>query len=284
MESLTLERGTQASLFFERLPRKPYCADDFSNGLKIRPKALAIQRRHVQYNTPAQVAYLCFDVDKNRAHESWFDANLPAPSLTVQNPANGHAHLLYALKAPISRTVASRQKPLRFLAALEEGMRIKLGADPGFTGLMCKTPHHEAWRTFEPVFEAIYDLGDLAEWVTLPTKPPKRLGIRTGLGRNVEMFDRCRFWAYRWLGEYKTTGQFERWEQVVLNQCDKYNDFTSPLPRSEVRATAKSIAKWTWTKYTGRMADNDFSKLQAVRANRPRKISLKKIQEIDDGA
>ncbi|MFM6960842.1 MAG: replication initiation protein, partial [Schleiferiaceae bacterium] len=149
MEELSLERGQQASLFFERLPFKPYCVDDFGDGLKIRGRGEAVKRRHVQYNTPAKVAYLCFDVDKDRAHEAWFDANLPAPSLVVQNPANGHAHILYAIKTPVCRTNAARLKPLRYLAAVEEGLRAKLGADEGFAGLMCKTPHHTAWRTFE---------------------------------------------------------------------------------------------------------------------------------------
>ena len=285
MEELLLERGKNASLFFERLPFKPYCADDFGDGLAIRGKSEAVKRRHVQYNAPAKVAWLCFDVDKDRAHEAWFDANLPTPSLVVQNPANGHAHILYALKAPVCRTNAARLKPLRYLAALEEGLRVKLGADLGFSGLMCKTPHHDAWRTFEASFEAVYDIGELAEWVDLPTKAPKRLGIRTGLGRNVELFDRLRFWAYKWLGDYKAKGDHERWAAAVLGQCEKYNDFAQTLPRSEVQAVAKSVAKWTWQKYTGRMDDKDFSKLQAVRAKArnmktPQKKLTQKIEEV----
>jgi len=283
MEELSLERGKQASLFFERLPFKPYCVNEFSEGLKVRAKGEAVKRRHVQYNTPAKVAYLCFDVDKDRAHEAWFDANLPAPSLVVQNPANGHAHLLYALAAPICRTNAARLKPLRYLAAVEEGLRAKLGADEGFAGLMCKTPHHDAWRTFEARFEAVYDLGELAEWVDLPNKPPKRLGIRRGIGRNVELFDRLRFWAYKWLGDYKASGDFERWGRAVLGQCEKYNDFAQTLPRSEVQATAKSVAKWTWQKYTGRMDDKDFSKLQAVRGKqRGKQLQKVKIEQVKE--
>jgi hypothetical protein len=287
MQELSLEPGKQSSLFLERMPFKPYCVDNFSDGLKIRRKVEAIKRRHVQYNTPAKVAYLCFDVDKDRAHESWYDANLPAPSLVVQNPDNGHAHLLYALEVPICRTNAARLKPLRYLAAVEEGLRMKLEADQGFAGLMCKTPHHKAWRTFESCFDALYDLGELAEYVDLPKKSPKRLGIRTGLGRNVELFDRLRYWAYRLLGDYKAKSNFERWSAVVFSQCQKYNDFDQILPLSEVKATAKSVAKWTWTKYTGKMDDSDFSKIQAQRAKerniqKPQKKLTLKIEAMQE--
>ncbi|MFM6960840.1 MAG: replication initiation protein [Schleiferiaceae bacterium] len=174
-------------------------------------------------------------------------------------------------------------KPLRYLAAVEEGLRAKLGADEGFAGLMCKTPHHTAWRTFEARFEAVYDLGELAEWVDLPSKPPKRLGIRRGIGRNVELFDRLRAWAYRWLADYKPAGNFERWAAAVLGQCEKYNDFAQPLQIAEVRSTAKSVAKWTWQKYTGRMDDKDFSKLQAARRKIQGKRTAKKIEEVNNG-
>lgn len=280
MESLSLIAGKQSSLFFERMPKTALCADDFSDGLKIRRKEHAKKRKHVQFNPSQLVTYLCFDVDKERAHESWHDANLPCPSLIVQNPENGHAHLLYALAAPVPRTEAARLKPLKFLAVVEEGLRLKLGADQGFAGLICKTPNHQSWRTFEPTFEAIYELGELSEWVDLPAKVPKRLGIRTGLGRNVELFDRLRFWAYKWLGDYKSKKNFEDWGRAVLSQCEHFNDFTAPLPLSEVRAVAKSVAKWTWKHYTGRMDDKDFSKLQATRAKAKAKKSKSKIEEV----
>lgn len=283
MESLSLIAGKQSSLFFERMPKTAYCADDFSEGLKLRRKPHARTRKHVQFNPSQLVSYLCFDVDKDRAHESWHDANLPCPSLIVQNPENGHAHLLYALASPVARTEAARLKPLKFLAVVEEGLRVKLGADAGFSGLICKTPQHQAWRTFEPIFEAVYDLGDLAEWVDLPKTVPKRLGIRTGIGRNVELFDRLRFWAYRWLNDYKAQNNLEGWGRAVLGQCQKFNDFGQPLPNSEVRAVAKSVAKWTWQKYTGRMDDKDFSKLQTFRAKaKAKKANQKTVKKIEE--
>ena len=40
----------------------------------------------------------------------------------------------------------------------------------------------------------------------------------------------------------------ENWLGAVLGGALTYNEaFTAPLPHSEVRHTAKSISKWTWT-------------------------------------
>jgi hypothetical protein len=200
----------------------------------------------------------------------------------VLNKENGRGHIYYGLTTPVCRTSAARLKPLKLAAVVEEGLRIKLGADQGFAGFIGKTPHHDKWRTFEPKFEAVYDLGDLAEWVDLPAKVPKRLGIRTGIGRNVELFDRLRFWAYRWKADYRTTKTFEQWEQAVLTRAEALNDFAEPLPLSVIKATAKSVAKWTWKHYTGRMTDEQFSKLQAARrAKRIRKVTAQQIEEAD---
>lgn len=283
MELLDTKKSKNASLFADRLPKKPYCADGKGEALKIRSAAHALKKPLIQYNRPALISWFCFDVDTN-AIEALHAANLPTPSLVVLNKENGRGHIYYGLTTPVCRTSAARLKPLKLAAVVEEGLRLKLGADQGFAGFIGKTPHHEKWRTFEPKFEAVYDLGDLAEWVDLPAKVPKRLGIRTGIGRNVELFDRLRFWSYRWLAEYKATKTQEQWFNAVLARAEALNDFAAPLPLSEIKATAKSVAKWTWKHYTGRMSDAQFSKIQAARSAKgranTRKKTASKIEEV----
>jgi hypothetical protein len=280
VELLDTKKAENASLFIERLPKKPYCSEGKGHALQIRAASHALKRPLIQYNRPALIAWLCFDVDTN-AIEALHASNLPTPSLVVLNKDNGRGHIYYGLTTPVCRTSAARLKPLKLAAVVEEGLRVALGADEGFAGLIGKTPHHEQWRTLEPKFEALYDLGDLAEWVDLPKKVPKRLGIRTGIGRNVELFDRLRFWSYRWLNDYKAKNNLEGWGRAVLGQCQKFNNFAQPLPDSEVRAVAKSVAKWTWQKYTGRMDDKDFSKLQSARsAKQKRKVKTEQIHEV----
>ncbi|RJF06814.1 replication initiation protein, partial [Escherichia coli] len=40
------------------------------------------------------------------------------PTWTAQNPENGHAHIAYALSAPVAKSDAARLKPLRLLARI----------------------------------------------------------------------------------------------------------------------------------------------------------------------
>lgn len=279
MEELSNERGKNSSLFFERLPARPYCSNGKGERMQIRTQKHAATRPLIQYNKPTTLSWLCFDVDRELAHEAYFDASLPTPSLTVINPDNGHAHVYYGLITPVHKTNAARLKPLKFLAALEEGLRVKLGADAGFAGLIGKTPHHTKWRTLEPHFEALYEIGELAEYVELPKTMPKRLAIRTGIGRNVEIFDKLRFWAYKWKSDFLAAKKSqEHWTAAVMSQALSFNDFSVPLPLSEIKATAKSVAKWTWLNYTGRMSDADFSALQSKRKKSQSKKTIAKVE------
>ncbi len=137
----------QAAAFVERLPRRPYCTDDPARGLLIRPQATALAYRHIQHNPPPHVACLVFDVDRADAYHAWLDAGLPAPNWVCLNVRNGHAHYGYLLASPVARTSAAKQKPLRYLAAIEHVLAKRLGADMGYSGLITKNPVHGDWWT-----------------------------------------------------------------------------------------------------------------------------------------
>ncbi|HGE5059546.1 TPA: replication initiation protein [Klebsiella pneumoniae] len=133
--------------FVERLPVRPYCTDDPASGLLIRPQATALAFRHIQHNPPPHVASLVFDVDRVDGYHAWRDRGLPAPHWIAVNPSNGHAHLGYLLATPVARTCAAKQKPLRYLAAIEHILGRRLGADMGYVGLITKNPVHRDWWT-----------------------------------------------------------------------------------------------------------------------------------------
>ena len=138
----------QAAEFVERLPRRPYCTDDLSSGLLIRPQATALAYRHIQHNPPPHVSCIVFDVDRKpyeqrrEGYQEWRERGLPAPHWIAINPENGNYHLGYLLAAPVARTNAARLKPLRYLAAIEHVLAKKLGADMGYVGLITKNPVH----------------------------------------------------------------------------------------------------------------------------------------------
>lgn len=254
----------------ERLPRRPWCANNPKHGLIVRPAETALQHRHLQPNPPLALAWLIFDLDYQGAAFAWEHAGLPPPTITVSNPDNGHAHLFYGLTTPVVKSDAARGAPLRYAASVEAAFLARLRADPGYTNRIAKNPLHPSWRSLW--VNHLYDLGELAEYVTLPKQLPRREGF--GVGRNCTLFDELRAWTYRWVREYKRNGATpDQWRDAVLGQATRMNNFDTPLGFSEVKALAKSVAGWTWRHFT----DTRFSAIQSARGKlggRPRTTTL----------
>ncbi len=79
------------------------------------------------------------------------------------------------------------------------------------------------------------------------------------------MFDNVREWAYSAVRAYWRPNGYEAWANAVRAACDSANAFGreqgGPLPVSEIKATAKSIARWVWNRFT----PAGFSQVQAHR-------------------
>lgn len=230
--------------FYKNLPHKPYCS--FGKGQKtlIRSKKHAVQYPLIQVNPPHLVNYLIFDIDASDAYLHFFDANLPTPSWIAKNPKNGHCHICYALKTPVCKTENARMKPLRYLASIEYSYAKKLGADLRYTGVLTKNPLDADWQTtfLSPVE---YELAELADFIDLETKP-KAANEVSGLGRNCMMFDTVRHWAYKAIRAHLNCGYDSWYAEVLKVAVDANQAFLEPLPYSEIKATAKSIARWVW--------------------------------------
>ena len=257
----------QLDLFRERLPRKPYHTDEFTTGLSIADVSRALGARYIQPNGPTHRHWLVFDVDHAAATLSWDDVGAPAPNITVTNRANGHAHLIYGLETPIRTAPDGKVAPLRYAAAIEAALREKLGADLGYSGLICKNPLHTHWlvQVWEP---ASYDLSWLADYLDLSPYNGRKQLPAYGLGRNCTLFEKTRQWAYKairqgWPG-------YEAWLSAVIDRAIGYNvQFEPPLQANEVRHIAKSIAKWTHRNLT----PAGFSAVQAARGAKGGKVS-----------
>ena len=246
-------QSTALQLFVDMLPRRPYCTDDPRLGQTVRSKEKALAFSHIQPNTSGKVVWLAFDIDEPDGATAWHQRNAPPPTLSIENPANGHAHLFYALEAPVLRTVAARTKPLLYLAAVQEGLRRKLVADPGYSGHLCKNPLHDRWATQS--FASVYGLGDLSEWFVLPSPDDMKMRVRdpdyAGLGRNCELFERLRPEAYRLVRQFWIPGGFEPFKAAVRMRADDLNaeHFKELLPMAEVKSLAASIARWVWFRF-----------------------------------
>ena len=254
-------------LFCDRLPRRPLCSDNPSReGLYRLPLADALEHLLIQPNTAKRYVCLCFDVDRPGAALDWNDRNAPAPNLSVKNPANGHAHLIYLLAAPVAVSDVARIKPVLFMAAVQEGIRRALEADRGYAGVVVKNPAHKHWQTHEWRSEP-YQLEEHAECVTLPTAAELRKRSKqtdyAGLGRNCTVFEVARKHSFSLVRDFWRPGGSVDFAKAVLElvEASNHRDIGNPLDVRECRAIARSISKWTWQHFT----PSQFREIQASR-------------------
>lgn len=248
-------------VFRQRVPRHAFATDDITHGLHVYAAADALRRAILQFNARHSIGWLAYDVDRTTAAFDYDDLHAPTPNLCIVNPDNGHAHLLYGLEAPVHNYLEAKPAPQRYLAAVDVALCEKLQADPGYSRLLCKNPTHPRWIVQTPRLH-LYELDELSEYVDMTKYRDRRRRLpTTGLGRNCTLFEVLRLWAYRerrqpWLSE-------SMFMNSVLARAYELNaGFTPPLPHSEVRATAKSVARWTWK----RMSSEGFRKVQADRS------------------
>jgi hypothetical protein len=234
----------------DKFPSKPYCSDDLSYGVKVRPKAIALLKRYIQANHPYYTNFLIFDLDSPTAYVDFFYdmVGVPTPNLIVENPENGYAHYIYQLATPIYQTDASRPKPIAFGNAVYLALREALEADVNYSGLITKNALHEHWRT-HLLREQPYTLKQLSERLDLTTykiNKPIAPDEAVGLGRNCCIFHTVRHWSYVEIRKYRGS-TYPQWLQGVIDYCMKLNgEFTLPMSYNEVKGIAKSIARWTW--------------------------------------
>lgn len=237
------------ALFRQRLPRKPYHTDNPNHGVRIRDVQRALSARYIQPNGPTHRYWLVYDVDRSGAALDWNDRNAPPPTIVATNPANGHAHLIYGLDVPVRTAPGAKSAPLRYAAAVDCALRALLDADEGYAGLICKNPLHPHWRVteWEP---RLYELGDLDSWLDLSAYSDRRKRLPDyGLGRNCNLFEHLRRWAYRAIRQ--GWPEYDRWFEACLTKAEGYNiqqfagTEAGKLPFNEVKATAKSVATYT---------------------------------------
>ncbi|MCP3672139.1 MAG: hypothetical protein GY814_17260, partial [Gammaproteobacteria bacterium] len=251
------EQGTGALQRFEDcLPKKPYCGDDKPAGL-IRTKAYAIKENYIQANPPGMVYWITLDIDYRFQHGNdpfvWeSQPGLPAPNFIVITPESGRCHISFAI-VPVCTSNKGRSHPKRYLEAVRRGLAIAYKADPDYTGRITKNPLARHWNT-QAFHDHAYTLGELSDYTAVTPQP--KLAVFTTeeedpRGRNSTLFLNLRRWSYGQVISARASMGYDQWENAVLTSAERLNQFGSPLPFSEVKATVRSVAHWTWTHYTG---------------------------------
>ncbi len=204
---------------------------------------------------PGWLTALRFDIDTEGGGAAWIEAELPAPNLVVVNPRNGHAHLVYLLGAWVQTDFsdARRLKVVRYATAIEHAYTAALGADPAYTGRFHHNPLSDAYVT-KIGRDAPYSLDELARYVDL-NEPARKKNPPTGIGRNVEIFDRLRRWAYVAVADWRI-GSYDAWYGAVADRGGQIaadvgaESPRGPLKANEVGHIVKSVARWVWERYS----------------------------------
>jgi hypothetical protein len=249
----------QLEIFQDYLPRKAYSCDQFDVDNKVRLLKNAIKKRYIQPNDFNSTTWLVYDIDRPTCpDEIRQDRLAPEPTVFVQNPKNQHAHLFYLLRKPVHQNDKSSQSAIRYAAAVDYGLAIKLGADLGYAGLLAKNALHQDWRVIETLPYA-FELEDLADNVDLDLYQHKgKERTEYGIGRNCMLFDDVSRWSYRAIRQ--GWPHFDQWHNAVLARTEMLNcKLQKPLSYNEYKHIAKSIANWTY----GRFSKAGFSKSQA---------------------
>lgn len=250
------QSGTALNRVLVEAPYLPRCSDD-KTATRVRPREYAIRYPYMQINRPGFVSWLIFDLDHANA-AIWEHAGLPAPNLIVRNRVTGHAHLYYAIP-PVCTTEAARANPIAYMKAVYAAFAAKLDADIDFhSGPVAKTPGHPWWGT-EELHNHVYELGELADYVELAVASPwgrRPQFNEVSHSRHCILFEHLRQYAYSIVKRERATGSLSSFARLLEAYAHNKNafhklGFSHNLALSSLRATVKSVARWTWERYTG---------------------------------
>lgn len=185
------------------LPLWPLASDDLRLGIYRESRPNALTRRYIEANPQAVSNLLVVDIDHPDAvMRAMWNRSDWLPNAIVENPQNGHAHAVWALSEPVTRTEYARRKPLAYATAITEGLRRSVDGDQGYSGLITKNPVHQSWEATW-LTDHLYVLDELQSHLSNANFMPPNSWARSrrknpvGLGRNCDIFESARTWAYQ---------------------------------------------------------------------------------------
>lgn len=246
------------------LPIYPLASDDLRAGIYRTSRSSALKLRYIEANPHAISNLLVVDVDHDDAlMRAMWDRKDWLPNAVIENPQNGHAHAVWALAEPVTRTEYARRKPLAYAAAVTEGLRRSTDGDKAYSGLITKNPTHPAWDGHW-LTDHLYSLAELDFWLSETGYMPPKSWQRTkrnkpvGLSRNCTIFETVRTWAYPTARQIRLESGYEHatskntrdlFNALLARTSELNTEFSEPLPATETRSIAKSIHKWITTKF-----------------------------------
>lgn len=279
MDSVTRKTKIE-KILLHNIPPMPYATHSKSGGCYREKKAVAIANfEYIQLNPSTNIQTIVLDCDNNINLLDW--SVLPCPNLVVmhKDKRNFKTHLFYVLAKAVPLNSLQTEKQKTLLTIVKKGLTEKLEADPAFGGLLSKNPFCGAWvaRVFRQEPYTLKELrsyidDDNANEILKAKKAQKSEGFRqwfAEVGRNCELFETLRFWAYSQVHFYHGKS-FDAFISACLEHATTLNNksFKEPLGYREVQDVAKKIARWTWSHLTAQQSESNL------------KENLKKMSEL----
>lgn len=228
----------------------PRATDDYSlHGTRFYPLDVARKKVYLGPNPPHKINIVAVDIDHPDAllRALWEKDDL-RPNVVIVNPENGHGHAVWYLADGVYSTDMASQKPLKWLAAIQEGLRSLVDGDHGYSGTLIKNPEHPRWET-HAVHERRFTLQELTDLLQefghmpRPGWRRRRKAPPVGVGRNCALFDALRTFTYREIRRH--WGDADGLSKAIHTEAGRLNsEFPEPLYNSELNAIARSVSRW----------------------------------------
>jgi hypothetical protein len=268
-----------------KLPARFYIANEDKKLRKRWKGSKGVwKHRYIAYATEDYINAIVIDIDSDITIEqilSVLPSSLKPTSIVglIKKKNNvryyHRPHVRFNLKTPVKR---SSEKQLAWFNSIVEEIQTRLSVyakvDPKVPTYVTKNPLSGKWdyNVFSELTFQDYDLAELSELLELKRKKLDKsffhkkqnvinfktrevVKTNTEVGyRNDDLFNVVRYQAYSLRFKAESETQFH---DMIVDICINHNNsFNSPLPLSEVKATAKSIARWTWKNITNANIDN----------------------------
>lgn len=269
----------ESTLFRETWrPQRPLCSHAKTGPYKRRSANDALRYEYIETNPACVQSLVIADVDTADVRDMHLLLPMPAPTWVVAHPLPGGmvtGHIAYGLATPVITTDAAHRRPVNLLARIEIGIRDVFQADVSYAGRFTKNPlrppagQMTLWGGEGEELPPLYGLRELAAALdtlgALPSARDRRPRKASGIGRNVDVFERVRKWSYGAVRRYWSDG-YDDWSEAVFAKTSFVNmalqdEGREPLPDTEIKHLSRSVSSWVWRRFT----PESFSEVQTKR-------------------
>jgi hypothetical protein len=283
-------------IIFDKIPTQVHTLPEKNKPAVWLSKDKAIKHERIKlYGTERHLLMIDYDAsDDNNYTALSHGIYALEPNYIIHNRLSHQAGWL--LEKPVYSQAAVRNNhPYRYLKAIENAFDRTYGTDPHFGRYISRNPLFDDKKTIW-LHDQAFTLKELADSVDLECwneqdndehgviqtiKGTRTLNSEsTKYGRDSDIFDNLRFWAYRQDTKNQT---YNDWINACTTQAIIFNNYENPLPKNKVLSVARSVAQYTYNRPTSYretfeeyVARTHTSKIQARRGSIGGKKSKRK--------